>query len=245
MFSTPPSGPALLLFALSLPLTLAGAARAAPAAPAVPPDTLEQRILACTACHSGKERADVFFPRIAGKPAGYLYNQLRNFRDGRRQYPMMTYMVEHLPDAYLREIAQYFSQQHPAPPPAQASAAPASVLARGRALVTMGDPTRKVPACVACHGEQLTGAAPAVPGLLGLPRDYINAQFGAWKNRVRRAAAPDCMAVIAERLSDADVAAVSGWLGTQVAPPDARPAATITLPLPLPCGSVPSSLAHP
>jgi cytochrome c553 len=30
--------------------------------------------------------------RIAGKPAGYLYNQLLNFRDGRRNYPLMTYI---------------------------------------------------------------------------------------------------------------------------------------------------------
>ncbi|MET3131503.1 cytochrome c553 [Oxalobacteraceae bacterium GrIS 1.11] len=232
LFSSPARGStrlAALCFAAALP----------GASAAVLPDTLAQRILACTACHAPKERSDAFFPRIAGKPEGYLYNQLVNFRDGRRQSPMMTYMVEHLPDAYLHEIARYFSEQHPAPPPAQPSAASAATLARGRELTTLGDPARKVPACSACHGAQLTGVAPAIPGLLGLPRDYINAQFGAWKNRVRRGQAPDCMAEIAARLSDADVAAVSGWLGTQVAPADARPATTISLPLPLECGSVP------
>jgi hypothetical protein len=31
----------------------------------------------------GPRRADGYYPRIAGKPAGYLYNQLLNFRDGR------------------------------------------------------------------------------------------------------------------------------------------------------------------
>ncbi|MFM9436329.1 cytochrome c553, partial [Janthinobacterium sp. CG_23.3] len=210
-----------------------------PPPPVVLPDTLEQRIKACTACHAGKERSDAFFPRIAGKPAGYLYNQLLNFRDGRRQYPLMTYMVEHLPDAYLREIAAYFSQQHPPAAPARPSAAAAAVLERGRSLVTLGDPAKKVPACIACHGEQLSGLAPAIPGLLGLPRDYINAQFGAWKNQVRQAHTPDCMAEVASRLSDADIAAVSSWLGTQVAPPGARPATTITRPLPLKCGGVP------
>jgi cytochrome c553 len=207
--------------------------------PAVLPDTMEQRLLACTACHAKKEGADAFFPRISGKPAGYLYNQLLNFRDGRRQYPLMGYMVEHLPDDYLREIAEHFAQAHLAPLPPQQSDAPPAVLARGRALVLEGDNKIGVPACVACHGKALTGVAPAIPGLAGLPRDYVNAQFGAWKNKVRRANAPDCMADIAARLSVADVAAVSNWLSTQAVPADPRPAAAIARPLPIACGSAP------
>jgi len=208
------------------------------------PDTLEQRVAACTACHTLKERSDAFFPRIAGKPAGYLYNQLRNFRDGRRHYPMMTYMVDHLPDDYLHEIADYFSQQHPPYAAAQAgsgASATAATLERGQALVQHGDAAKKIPACVSCHGAALTGVEPAIPGLVGLPSDYINAQFGAWKSKARRAAAPDCMADIAARLNEADVAAISGWLGKQTPDAAARPAAanSLTLPLPLACGSVP------
>jgi cytochrome c553 len=230
--------------ALVQALALAGwCAPSQAAAPATLPDTLEQRVAACVACHSLKERSDAFFPRIAGKPAGYLYNQLVNFREGRRHYPMMTYMVDHLPDAYLREIADYFSAQHPPYPPAQAgsgASADAASLARGQALVRQGDPARKIPACVACHGTALTGVAPAIPGLIGLPSDYINAQFGAWKNKVRRAAAPDCMADVAGKLTEADVAAVSGWLSKQTPDAAARPATSIAMPLPLTCGSVPA-----
>ena len=221
--------------ALALPLLAATAAAAAPTVP----DTIEQRVAACIACHAKKEGADQFFPRIAGKPAGYLYNQLVNFREGRRQFPLMTYMVDHLDDAYLHEIADYFAAGHlPAAAP-QAPDAPAAVLARGRELVTKGDAVTRVPACVACHGAALTGVAPAIPGLAGLPRDYINAQFGAWKNHVRQARSPDCMAEVASRLSLADVAAISSWLGTQPMPADPRPASAIARPLPLACGSSP------
>ena len=89
-------------------LALLLAAATAMARPA--PDTLEQRIKACTACHAtDNEKRDAFFPRIAGKPAGYLYNQLRNFRNGHRNYPVMVYMVANLPEPYLREIADYFA----------------------------------------------------------------------------------------------------------------------------------------
>jgi cytochrome c553 len=238
---------AMLAPALALTVLLATppAASAAPALTTLP-DTLAQRVAACTACHGNKERSDAFFPRIAGKPAGYLYNQLVNFREGRRNYPMMTYMVDHLPDAYLREIAEYFSELHPPYPPAAAGSANSASTAmqeRGRALVLQGDPGRKIPACVACHGEQLTGVAPAIPGLIGLPADYINAQFGAWKNKVRRAHAPDCMADITARLSNDDVAAISGYLGRQTPDANARPGAatSIALPLPLQCGSVPAA----
>jgi cytochrome c553 len=237
------SGP--LRAALLLACSLAASAHAAPIKPGALPDTLEQRVAACTACHQAKERSDAYFPRIAGKPAGYLYNQLLNFREGRRKYPMMTYMVDHLPDAYLREIAQYFSDLHPPYPPPKPNAATPAMLERGRVLVHQGDPDKKVPACIACHGEQLTGVAPAIPGLVGLPRDYINAQFGSWRNKVRRAHAPDCMAEITARLSDADVAAVSGWLASQAADAAARPADTIARPLPLQCGSAPEAGERP
>jgi cytochrome c553 len=209
--------------------------------PAVLPDSMEQRVIACTSCHAKTQGTDAFFPRISGKPAGYLYNQLVNFRDGRRQYPLMTYMVGNLPDAYLHEIADYFSAQHLAPPPVQPTNVSQAVLERGKTLVTQGDKAIRVPACIACHGERLTGVAPAIPGLAGLPRDYINAQFGAWKNKTRRAHAPDCMAEIASRLSLDDVAAISSWIGARPLPADPAPAAAaaITRPLPLACGSFP------
>jgi cytochrome c553 len=47
----------------------------------------------------------------------------------------------------------------------------------------------------------MTGRAPFVPGLLGLPRDYLNAQLGAWRTGQRRALAPDCMAEVARKLA--------------------------------------------
>jgi len=216
----------------------------ADAAPQPVPDTLTQRLLACATCHArvdarGNPVNDSFYPRIGGKPAGYLYHQLRNFQDGRRHYPVMTYLTEHLPDAYLREIAAHFAAQAPTVlPPTLMNLSPAQ-RERGRQLVHEGDQGRSIPACIACHGVRLTGVQPAIPGLLGLPRDYINAQFGAWRNGVRRAHAPDCMGQVAARLSPDDVAAVSGWLAAQPMPADPRPADAVPRPLPLLCGSAP------
>ena len=68
-------------------------------------------MLACTGCHGREGRAapDGYYPRIAGKPAGYLFNQLRNFRDERRHYELMNGLLALLDDAYLREIADHFA----------------------------------------------------------------------------------------------------------------------------------------
>ncbi|MCS6766210.1 MAG: c-type cytochrome [Candidatus Protistobacter heckmanni] len=210
---------------------------------------IAQRVAACAACHGdeGRATADGYYPRIAGKPEGYLYNQLLNFREGRRKYAAMSYMVDALPDAYLREIAQYFSAQHPpyaerAPEPQPPSAAQ---LERGRVLVSAGDAGRGLPACMACHGGKLLGLAPAVPGLIGLPKDYLLGQLGAWKNGTRRALAPDCMAQIADKLNGEDVAAVAAWLAAQPTPDKkaaAAPAVDAAInpkKLPLRCGSMP------
>jgi cytochrome c553 len=228
---------------LALVCWAAGAAHAqAPAAAsqggARIPDTIEQRAAACVVCHGPQGRAgsDGYYPRIAGKPAGYLYNQLINFRDGQRKYPVMSALIANMSDDYLREIAQFFSDQHPPYPPPQPSNATATQLARGQQLVIKGNAA--APACAACHGSALTGVTPAIPGLIGLPRDYLLSQLGAWKNGSRHSAAPDCMAQVVQRLSGAEISAAASWLAAQPVPAGAQPAAAAPAKLPLACGSV-------
>lgn len=231
------------LLMLAVSATLLGGARAAP----VVEDSMAQRVLACTGCHGpqGRAASDGYYPRIAGKPAGYLFNQLVSFRDGRRRYALMTNLLAPLTDDYMREIAAHFAQlELPYPPPQPANTS-VDALTRGEALVTRGDAARRVPACIACHGAALMGVAPSVPALIGMPRDYLNAQLGAWRSGSRHALAPDCMAEVAKRLAPDDISALSQWLAAQAVPAGAKPAAALpavsTSRLPLPCGGVPGS----
>jgi cytochrome c553 len=209
------------------------------AASATAADTMAQRMQACVVCHGkeGRSTNQGYFPRIAGKPAGYLYNQLVNFREGRRQNATMAYLVDHMSDAYLREIAEYFATLDLPYPPPQTTGAPAPLLARGEQLVRHGDPQRGIPACSQCHGAAMTGVNPAMPGLLGLPRDYLLAQFGAWRSGLRRAAAPDCMGEIARRLSGEDVTAAATWLSSQAVTAGTAAAGSLPAQLPMKCGS--------
>ncbi len=205
------------------------------------PDTMQARVLACAACHGrqGQGTDSDYFPRLAGKPAGYLYNQLVAFRDGQRKYPPMNYLLAYLPDPYLRQIATYFAAERPPFPALAASSAGGDVMATGQTLVTRGDPGRHIPACASCHGSALTGMEPAIPGLLGLHADYISAQLGAWRYGTRTASAPDCMQEVAARLSDGDVTAIAAWLSSRPAPADPVPVPHGTLKMPLACGSEP------
>ena len=193
-------------------------------------DDMAQRTLACTSCHGREGRAgpDGYYPRIAGKPEGYLYNQLLHFRDGRRHYGLMAGLLEPLSNEYLHEIARHFARQdvpYPRPPP---SALAPGVLQRGRVIALQGDADRRLPACASCHGKALTGVEPQVPGLLGLPRDYLNAQLGAWRTGQRRAHAPDCMADIARALRPEDLSAVTAWLAAEPVPAHAKPVALVS-----------------
>jgi len=77
------------------------------------------RLEACAACHGTQGRAaeDASAPSLAGKPSLYLYEQLRDFRDERRQSLVMQRLLALLPDEYLREIATYYAAQaEPRPP---------------------------------------------------------------------------------------------------------------------------------
>jgi cytochrome c553 len=183
---------------------------------------MAERTKACEACHGDQGRAgpDGFYPRLAGKPAGYLYNQMQNFSEDRRHYSMMRRMMAPLTPQYQKEMADYFAAlQVPYPAPSNKNANPSTAqMARGRQLALQGDPARNLPACNTCHGESLMGFQPNVPGLLGLPTAYLGAQLSAWKLGERTTKAPDCMSAVVKRLSPEDAAAVVSWLAAQEIP---------------------------
>jgi cytochrome c553 len=211
------------------------------AAPGAAPDAMAPRVQACTLCHGAQGRATPagYFPRLAGKPADYLSEQLIAFRDGRRRHDGMARLLHDLPDAYLREMGAYFAAlelPYAAPAPARGTAAER---ARGEALVRQGDPARRLPACASCHGERLAGRLPAMPALTGLSADYLQAQLGAWRTGTRAARAPDCMAEVVRLLRDDELAAIAAYLSAQPANAlSMKPAPASPEALPLRCGGV-------
>jgi hypothetical protein len=81
------------------------------------------------------------------------------------------------------------------------------------------------------------GMEPAIPGLVGLHASYISAQLGAFRYGIRTAPAPDCMQLVAARLTESDVTAVAVWLASLPLPSDSSPVPKGSLPMPFACGS--------
>lgn len=66
--------------------------------------------MTCAACHgaNGISPNDLW-PNLAGQKAGYLAKQIKAFRDGQRNDPMMAPMVKNLSDEDVANLAAYFA----------------------------------------------------------------------------------------------------------------------------------------
>lgn len=235
---------------LSLAGFVVGTAVLLPLPSAHADDDMIERLAACAACHGtrgeGAPGAE-YYPHLAGKPAGYLFEQLQGFRDGRRLSPQMTWLVQFMDDAWLKEIAAFYAAQPPRTRAADTGSAALTDALRARAekLVRDGDTAAGVPACAACHGADLAGVEPGVPALVGLPAEYVIAQLGGWREGVRHGVAPDCMADVAHKLTPEHIRAVAVWLSQQSHDDGRRPAPAGSVIPPVACGSLPHAAATP
>ncbi|HEX7340036.1 MAG TPA: c-type cytochrome, partial [Rhodanobacteraceae bacterium] len=178
--------------------------------------------------------SDPGIPRLAGKPAAYLVQQLHYFQTGQRRHAPMEYVVRQLSPAYLEKIADYFAAQdvpvHDYPIPAVTAAQ----LRRGKELVEHGDKALGVPSCQSCHGTKLTGVKPMIPGIVGVSYAYLHTQLKLWREQKRAGGGTFCMGVVANRLRESDIQAVSAWLAEQKPPADMQPVAADAHAQPLP-----------
>jgi cytochrome c553 len=93
-------------------LTLAGIALglAAWAAGAADPLAGRAKAAACAVCH-GQAGISTLpnAPHLAGQPAIYLEEQLKNYRSGKRQHEVMTVIARPLSDADIENLAAWYN----------------------------------------------------------------------------------------------------------------------------------------
>jgi cytochrome c553 len=53
------------------------------------------------------------FPALAGKDAAYLIDQMKNYKTGARQSPMMVPIAQGLTDEEIADLAGYYSLLKP------------------------------------------------------------------------------------------------------------------------------------
>ncbi len=66
--------------------------------------------LTCVACHGARGlSANPLWPNLAGQKPDYISKQLNDFKEGRRQDPLMTAVAQTLSVDDIKAIAAYFS----------------------------------------------------------------------------------------------------------------------------------------
>ncbi|HET7649511.1 MAG TPA: c-type cytochrome [Gammaproteobacteria bacterium] len=177
--------------------------------------TPPSKLAICTACH-GPQLAggQGMYPRLAGQPEQYLYQQLQNFHNGSRNNQLMTPVARGLGDADMRQLAAYLSTLQ-SPYAKQTAATPvAAELERGRTLATAGNWSHGVPACVSCHAPDLGGVAPSIPALAGQPVQYLTGALQRLQSTADASLAAQTMHNIARALTPDDIKAVAAYIGS-------------------------------
>lgn len=181
-------------------------------------------ILPCIACHGVQgNSALAMYPHLAGLPAGYIVNQLKNFQvpqgatksarmnaDG--SPTAMAPIVMQMNAQDMQDLAAYVSSQKLTKPAFAKKAADLDFVHRGRDIWRAGIPERNVPACASCHGADGKGMPSAFPALSGQHPEYILAQLKAFADGYRtNGGAENMMGTIANRMSNADMQAVADY----------------------------------
>jgi cytochrome c553 len=175
------------------------------------------KAVVCSACHGPNgNSASPEWPRLAGQSAVYIVEQLRLFRSGVRNNPVMKPLASTLSDQDIDDLAVYYEAQSPL-----GLEADPSYWQAGEALYLSGDRAHDVPACVACHGPVGRGnLAAGYPALRAQQSVYVAKQLNDYASGTRYTGAnPEAasrngamMFTIARRLSPGHIRDVASYV---------------------------------
>jgi cytochrome c553 len=171
----------------------------------------------CFSCHGPNGNSiNPEWPRLAGQSAVYIAQQLRLFRLGTRDNPIMKPMASTLSDQDISDVAVYFAAQTNS-----GLEADPSYWKSGEALYRRGDKARNIPACIACHGPVGRGnLAGGYPALRAQQSVYVTKQLSDYASGARYTgtnvaqADPNSamMFTIAKRLTAEDIRNVASYV---------------------------------
>ncbi len=189
---------------------------------------------ACANCHGQDGNSMVgSFPKLAQQHSSYLIQQLNAFKSGARKNPIMSSIAMSLDEQSIMDLAAYYAEQkisaNPEPtlpnnddddePSASGETVKAKtmpeLLAQGADLYRNGDLTREVSACIACHGPSGDGNLPAAfPLIKSQQPDYLIKTLNDFKAGVRTSNPDNMMRMIAQKMSEDEIKAVSYRIST-------------------------------
>lgn len=178
---------------------------------------------ACAACHGlDGNSADPANPKLAGQHEQYIWRQLKLFKSGERENPIMLGMAATLTEQDMRDIGAYFGSQK-----VIAGVADEAVIAEGpnagkkfyqvgESIYRGGKPSAGVPACAACHGPAGAGMpGPSYPAVGGQHAAYVAARLTAFRDGMvwgKDKNANVIMSQAAKGLSDEEIQGLASYL---------------------------------
>ena len=180
------------------------------------PEAGKAKSMTCAACHGGDGNSMIpMNPNLAGQHAKYLAKQLADFKtaalsggkDGRNN-AVMNGMAVGLSDQDMQDLAAYFASQV-----AKEGETAEEFIAPGEALYRGGDASRKITACIACHGPRGNGMGQAgFPDISGQHIDYTINQLKMFRSGDRHNDMNGMMRDIAAKLTDDDITILANYL---------------------------------
>jgi cytochrome c553 len=170
----------------------------------------------CNGCHGAKGiSSDAIFPNLVGQSVASLYKQLEDFKTGKRYPAVMGVYVTSLSTQDLVDIATHFAAMPSVSADARRTTSPQEAAARR--LVEVGDPSRGIAACSACHGP--LGLTTGAPGLLGQQKAYLEVQLQLFAAGMRHNDISAQMRSVARQLTSEEIAQLAGYYSGAVSVP--------------------------
>jgi cytochrome c553 len=167
------------------------------------------KAVVCQACHGANGNSNnPQWPSLAGVGADYIAEQLKNFKEGKRNNPVMMPNAMSLSADDMADLGAYFDSLTNT-----GLEADPSYWQAGQKLYQGGDTARGIPACMACHGPTGYGNEPAkFPALRGQQSVYLAKQLTDYASGARTTGPNGIMETIAKRLSPDDIRNLSSYL---------------------------------
>lgn len=174
------------------------------------PDNGKAKAATCAGCHGMDGNSpSPQFPKLAGQHEEYIVEQLKAYKTGSRQNPIMMGMAAPLSEQDMADLGAYFAQQK-----SRSGGADPALVPLGEKIYRGGDKTAGVPACMACHSPGGEGNGPALfPHLSGQHAAYVEAQLKAYRDGTRaNSPKAQIMQQIAKRMTDDQIHAVASYI---------------------------------
>jgi cytochrome c553 len=166
-----------------------------------------RNIAACMSCHGAAGNSTIAQnPKLAAQHDTYTFKQLADFKTPARNNPIMTAIAKALTEEEMRNLAAYLNAQAAKPGAAKNK----ETIELGKQIYRAGLAEKNVPACAGCHGPTGAGIPAQFARLAGQHQEYTAAELVDFRAGAR-ANSPQ-MTVIAKRLSDEEIKAVSDYI---------------------------------